>query len=104
MLSLTEVAMCNLYSITTNQAVIAALFHVVNRYVGNLAPMPGIFPDADGPASVPKCTEGAFNKLRTAVRQREPRKRGGRRCRNPYMTLGSPQVVHRGRERVNSSS
>jgi hypothetical protein len=26
--------MCNLYSITTNQAAIAALFRVVNRYVG----------------------------------------------------------------------
>jgi len=25
--------MCNLYSITTNQAAIAALFRVVNRYV-----------------------------------------------------------------------
>ena len=36
--------MCNLYSITTNQAAIAALFRVVNRYVGNLAPMPGVFP------------------------------------------------------------
>lgn len=32
--------MCNLYSITTNQAAIIALFRVVNRYVGNLAPMP----------------------------------------------------------------
>jgi hypothetical protein len=28
--------MCNLYSITTNQAAIAALFRVVNRYVGSL--------------------------------------------------------------------
>ena len=37
--------MCNLYSITTNQAAIAALFRVINRYVGNLAPMPGVFPD-----------------------------------------------------------
>jgi len=35
--------MCNLYSITTNQAAIAALFRVVNRYVGNLPPMPGVF-------------------------------------------------------------
>ena len=35
--------MCNLYSITTNQAVIIALFRVVNRYVGNLTPMPGVF-------------------------------------------------------------
>jgi hypothetical protein len=37
--------MCNLYSITTNQAAIIALFRVINRYVGNLPPMPGIFPD-----------------------------------------------------------
>jgi len=29
--------MCNLYSITTHQAAIIALFHVINRYVGNLA-------------------------------------------------------------------
>jgi hypothetical protein len=36
--------MCNLYSITTNQAAISALSRVVNRYVGNLAPMPGVFP------------------------------------------------------------
>ena len=27
--------MCNLYSITTNQAAIIALFRVMNRYVGN---------------------------------------------------------------------
>ncbi|MET4035718.1 hypothetical protein ABIB94_007419 [Bradyrhizobium sp. JR7.2] len=41
--------LCNLYSITTNQAAIAALFRVVNRYVGNLAPMPGVFPDYRAP-------------------------------------------------------
>jgi hypothetical protein len=28
--------MCNLYSITTNQEAIRALFGVINRYVGNL--------------------------------------------------------------------
>jgi hypothetical protein len=32
--------MCNLYSITTNQAAILALFRVVNRYVGNLSRCP----------------------------------------------------------------
>ena len=37
--------MCNLYSITTNQAAIIALFRVVNQYVGNVPPMPGVFPD-----------------------------------------------------------
>src|SRR6201747_2635056 len=41
--------MCNLYSINTNQAAISALFRVVNRYVGNLAPMPGVFPDYKAP-------------------------------------------------------
>jgi putative SOS response-associated peptidase YedK len=41
--------MCNLYSITTNQAAISALFRVLNRYVGNVAPMPGVFPDYTAP-------------------------------------------------------
>jgi hypothetical protein len=31
------------YSITTNQAAISSLFRRMNRYVGNLAPMPGVF-------------------------------------------------------------
>jgi hypothetical protein len=31
--------------ITTNQAAIIALFRAMNRYVGNLPPMPGVFPD-----------------------------------------------------------
>ena len=37
--------MCNLYSITTNQEAI----RVVNRYVGTLAPMPGVFPEYPAP-------------------------------------------------------
>jgi putative SOS response-associated peptidase YedK len=41
--------MCNLYSITTNQTAVAALFRVVNNRVGNLAPMPGVFPDYPAP-------------------------------------------------------
>ena len=41
--------MCNLYSITTNQAAIAGLFRVMNRYAGNLPPMPGVFPDYPAP-------------------------------------------------------
>jgi len=41
--------MCNLYSITTNQSAINSLFRVVNRYVGNLAPVPGVFPDYQAP-------------------------------------------------------
>jgi putative SOS response-associated peptidase YedK len=41
--------MCNLYSITTNQAAIIALFRVMNHNVGNLPPMPGVFPDYPAP-------------------------------------------------------
>src|SRR5580700_10049085 len=41
--------MCNLYSITTNQAAIIALFRVMNRYAGNLPPMPGVYPDYPAP-------------------------------------------------------
>jgi hypothetical protein len=40
---------CNLYSITTSQAAIAGLFRRMNRYVGNLPPMPGVFPDYPAP-------------------------------------------------------
>jgi putative SOS response-associated peptidase YedK len=36
-------------SITTNQAAIIALFRVVNRFVGNLPPMPGVSPDYPAP-------------------------------------------------------
>ena len=45
----TASSMCNLYSITTNQEAIARLFRVINRYVGNLPPMPGVFPDYPAP-------------------------------------------------------
>src|ERR1700739_1202955 len=48
--------MCNLYSHTPNQAAIIALFRVINRYVGNLALMPGVFPDY--PAPVIRNAEG----------------------------------------------
>src|SRR5437667_3986097 len=48
-MALWEEIICNLYSITTNQAAIIALFRVINRYVGNLAPMPGVFPDYPAP-------------------------------------------------------
>jgi putative SOS response-associated peptidase YedK len=41
--------MCNLYSITTNQAAIAALFRVTAQFIGNLRPMRGVFPDYPAP-------------------------------------------------------
>jgi hypothetical protein len=37
------------HSITTSRAAIAALFPVINRYVTNLPPMPGVFPDCPVP-------------------------------------------------------
>ncbi|MGY3492331.1 hypothetical protein ACVW1B_001750 [Bradyrhizobium sp. USDA 4502] len=37
-----------MYSITTNQAAIAALFRVVNRYVGNLGADAGRLPGLSG--------------------------------------------------------
>jgi putative SOS response-associated peptidase YedK len=40
---------CNLYSITTNQAAIIALFRVINRYVGNSRADAGVFPDYPAP-------------------------------------------------------
>ena len=43
--------MCNLYSVTTNQAAITGLFRRLNRYIGNLPPMPGVFPDYPAPVS-----------------------------------------------------
>lgn len=38
-------AVCNLYSITKNQAAIRDLFRVTQDGAGNLPPMPGVFPD-----------------------------------------------------------
>jgi hypothetical protein len=40
---------CNLYSITKNQAAIRDLFRVVRDSAGNLPPMPGVFPDYPAP-------------------------------------------------------
>jgi putative SOS response-associated peptidase YedK len=56
--------MCNLYSITTNQAAIIALFRVVNRYVGNLPPMPGVFPDYPAPVVRNAGTERELTMMR----------------------------------------
>jgi putative SOS response-associated peptidase YedK len=56
--------MCNLYSITTNQAAIIALFRVINRYVGNLPPMPGVFPDYPAPVVCNTDSGRALTKMR----------------------------------------
>jgi hypothetical protein len=44
--------MRNLCSIAINQEAIRALSRVVNRYVGNLAPMPRACPDYPSPGSM----------------------------------------------------
>ena len=69
--------MCNLYSITTNQAAIAALFRVINRYVGNLAPMPGVFPDYPAPVVRNTDTGRELSMMRWACRRL--RSQAGRR-------------------------
>src|ERR1700677_2836899 len=43
--------MYNLHNIPTNQAAIVALFRIISRYVGNLQPMPGVFPDYPAPVA-----------------------------------------------------
>jgi hypothetical protein len=62
-LPLAEPFGCNrnhlIYSITTNQAAIIALFRVVNRYVGNLPPLPGVFSDYPAPVIGPEAGQRA---------------------------------------------
>jgi putative SOS response-associated peptidase YedK len=62
--------MCNLYSITTNQAAIIALFRVMNRYVGNLPPMPGVFPDYRAPVVRTAGAERALTMMRWGMPRR----------------------------------
>jgi putative SOS response-associated peptidase YedK len=61
--------MSNLYSITTNQAAIIALFRVMNRYVGNLPPMPGVFPDYPAPVVRNAGAERELTMMRWACRR-----------------------------------
>jgi hypothetical protein len=62
--------MRNLYSIFTNQAAIIALFRVVNRYVGNLPPMPGVFPDYPAPVIRNVGTDRELRSPTSATRRR----------------------------------
>ena len=39
-----RVVLCNLYSITTNQAAMIALVRVINNYIGNLRTLPAALP------------------------------------------------------------
>jgi hypothetical protein len=68
--------MCNAYSI--NQAAIG-LFSVINRYVGNLPPMPGVFPDYPAPVR------------RSDPAARRPRARHARGCRQDVGIFCDPR-------------
>jgi putative SOS response-associated peptidase YedK len=52
--------MCNLYSMTTNQAAIRNLFRATKDSAGNLPRMPGVFPDYPAPVV---CNAGADREL-----------------------------------------
>ena len=82
--------MCNLNSITNNQAAIIALFRVMNRYVGNLPPMPGVFPDY--PAPVIRNT-GNGTELATCVGA----------CRLPQNSAARPSTFATPRPRTGES-
>jgi hypothetical protein len=63
------IPVCNLYSIT-NQEAIRALFRVINRHVGNLPPMPGVFPGYPAPVIRNASTERELTMIRWACRHR----------------------------------
>jgi len=64
--------MFNHYSITTNQAAIINLFPGDHRYVGNLAPMPGVFP-----APIIRNTNGGSEMVLMRWGMPPPARRGG---------------------------
>jgi putative SOS response-associated peptidase YedK len=41
--------MCNLYSVSKGQAAIRDWFRVTRDWIGNLPPLPGVFPDYAAP-------------------------------------------------------
>jgi len=66
-----------LSTITTNQAAIIALFRVMNQHVGNLPPMPGVFPDY--PAPVVRSADGEHTLVMMRWGMPPPPRRAGRR-------------------------
>ncbi|MFL5239639.1 MAG: hypothetical protein ACJ8EL_18995 [Rhizomicrobium sp.] len=70
--------MCNLYSITTNQVAIIAIVRVINRFVGNLPPMHGVFPDYLAPAVRNEGGEREMVLMRRGSSGTEERARGSR--------------------------
>jgi hypothetical protein len=58
---------CAIYRIITNQEAIRAPFRVMNRYVGNLAPMPVLFPDYPAPVVRNACAERELVTMRRGM-------------------------------------
>ena len=56
--------MCNLYNMTTNQEAIRRLFKVTIDNVGNLPPLPGIYPDYMAPVIHMSNSERALSMMR----------------------------------------
>jgi putative SOS response-associated peptidase YedK len=56
--------MSSLYSVTSKQATIISLFGVINRYVGNFPPMPGVLPDRPAPVIRNTVAGRALTKMR----------------------------------------
>ena len=90
--------MCNLYSITKNQAAIRDLFKVAGDSAGNLPPMPGVFPAY--PAPVVRNT-GAERELTMMRWGMPPPPRAGGYTVTVTAQVGEP-VYDRRRELANS--
>ena len=89
-------AVCNLYSITTNQEAI----RVMNRYVGNLAPMPGV---PDYPAPVIRNTDTGTEMMGHAATAAhgwpaDHQQSAARRRRTPLIIWQPSQRVVRARQ------
>jgi putative SOS response-associated peptidase YedK len=74
-------AMCNLYSITTNQDAIRRLFGAVFDSAGNLPSMPAVFPDQEAP--VVRNYEGGRELIKMRWGMPPPPKFGGPPVTNP---------------------
>jgi putative SOS response-associated peptidase YedK len=94
--------MCNLYSITTNQEAIIRLFRKVNRHVGNLAPMPGVFPDYPAPV-IRSTDEGEGRELVMMRWGMPPPPRTGKTRPQPH-EVRRASALRRSRERPRAAS
>jgi hypothetical protein len=79
----------------SNQAAIIALFRVISRYVGNLPPMPGAFPDYSAP--VIRDSEGGREMVMMRWGMPPPPRTGGPPVTNISGNAGDPGDERRAR-------